>query len=197
MNRFVKVSIIMSLLTLLAIPAISCTGSQGLTGPAGPTGDTGPAGPRGETGLTGPQGIEGPEGPQGLAGPQGPPGPPRQIVVTWDYEDLAPWHNFAVVEAERRQSIRIKGSGFNYRDIITISICEDDIVMVEEIVANRCGAFETYATVPRIDYGPVSVKAWLYANIEEGEVISGELQATWPLDIVDELEIWEPWPPIL
>jgi hypothetical protein len=154
----------------------------------------GQPGPPGPAGPEGPPGPEGPLGPEGPAGPEGPPGPPRQIVVTWDYEDLAPWHNFAVVEAEPRQSIRIKGSGFNYRDIITISICEDDIVLVEEVVANRCGAFETYASIPRIDYGPVSVKAWLHTEIEEDEVVRGELQATWPLDIVSELEFWEPWP---
>ena len=84
---------------------------------------------------------------------------------------------------------------------MTISICEDDIVLVEEVVANRCGAFEVYARIPRstvIGYGPVTVRAWLNAAIsEDDEVTSGDLQATWPLDIVEELEIWAPWPPIL
>lgn len=197
MTRLAKVLITLTILALVLIPVTGCIGPQGPQGPPGPAGPPGATGPAGSPGGTGPPGPAGSEGPQGPEGSQGPPGPPRQIVVTWDYEDLAPWHNFAVVEAEPRQSIRIKGSGFNYRDIITISICEDDIVMVEEVVANSCGAFETYARIPRIDYGPVSVKAWLDAEIEEDEVVGGKLQATWPLDIVDELEFWEPWPIIL
>jgi hypothetical protein len=115
-------------------------------------------------------------------------------VVTWDYDDLAPWHNFAVVEAEPYQWIRIKGSGFEYRDIITISICEDDIVMVEEVLANKCGAFEVYTRVPDIDYGPVTVRAWLNATIDDDQVVTGDLQATWPLDIVPEIDVpyWGP-----
>ena len=104
---------------------------------------------------------------------------------------MSPWHSFAVVEAEPRQNIRIKGSGFNYRDIVTISICEYDIVLVEEVLANRCWAFEVYTRIPRstvIGYGPVTVRAWLNAEIsEDDEVTKGDLQATWPLDIVEEL----------
>jgi hypothetical protein len=197
MKKLNKVLIILTILALVLIPTVSCAGPQGvpgLTGPAGPQGATGPAGPAGPPGATGPAGLEGAEGPQG---PQGLPGPPRQIVVTWDYEDMAPWHNFAVVEAEPRQSIRIKGSGFSYRDIVTISICENNTVLVEEVLANRCGAFEVYTQLPRSSvtgYGPVTVRAWLNAEIsDDDEVTKGDLQATWPLDIVEELEIWEIW----
>lgn len=201
MKKMTKIIIVLTMLGLVLIPAVSCVGPQGVPGPAGPAGPAAAAGPAGPAGETGPTGSAGPEGPEGPQGPPGPPGPPRQIVVTWDYEDLAPWHNFAVVEAEPRQSIRIKGSGFNYRDIVTISICEDDIVLVEEVLANRCGAFEVYATIPKssvIGYGPVTVRAWLNADISaDDEVTKGDLQATWPLDIVDELEIWAPWPVIL
>lgn len=200
MKKLTKVFIVLTVLALVLIPAVSCAGPEGLQGPAGPAGAqgaTGPTGPQGATGPTGPAGPEGPEGPEGAEGPQGPPGPPRQIVVTWDPEDLAPWHNFAAVEVERHQSIRIKGAGFNYGDVVTISICRDNIVLVEEVVANRCGAFEAYATVPSISYGPVSVRAWLNAVISDDEVTRGDLQASWPLDIVDELEIWAPWPIIL
>ena len=197
MNKFKRILIIASLLALVAIPVISCAGPQGLQGPPGPTGATGPTGPQGATGSAGPTGSEGPQGPEG---PEGPPGPTRQIVVTWDPDELSPWHNFAVVEAQPRQNIRIKGSGFDYRDIITISICENDIVLVEEVLANRCGAFETFARLPSsadIDEGPVTVRAWLNAVIEDGEVVSGDLQATWPLDIVDEIIIPPSWPIII
>jgi len=162
-------------------------------------GQTGPQGPAGPQGPPGPEGPAGSEGPQG---PEGPPGPPRQIVVTWDPEDLSPWHNFAVVEVEPFQPVRIKGSGFNYRDIITVSICENDIVIVEEVLANRCGTFEVYTRMPKstkIDYGPVTVRAWLNAEIsEDDEVAEGDLQATWPLDIVEEIIYpWEWDGPIL
>jgi hypothetical protein len=197
MSRLRRILIITSLLALLAIPTMSCVGPQGLEGPPGPTGATGPAGPQGATGPAGPKGSEGPEGP---AGPSGPPGPTRQIVVTWDPGELSPWHNFAVVEAQPRQDIRIKGSGFSYRDIITISICENDIVLVEEVLANRCGAFEAFARLPssaNISEGPVTVRAWLNAKIEDGEVVSGDLQATWPLDIVDEIIVPPSWPILL
>ena len=162
------------------ILSAGCLSPQELQGPAGPTGPAGPAG------LVGPVGPEGPEGMQGE------PGPTRQIVITWDSEDFAPWHNFAAVEVEPQQSIRIKGSGFEYRDIITISICEDDIVLVAEVLANRCGAFEVYTSIPKsteIDYGPVTVRAWLNAEMEDGKVIMGDLQATWPLDIVPEIDV--------
>ena len=185
MKRLVKVMIPLVILAFVLMAITGCESLQGVQGPAGPAGTTGPAGPPGETGPAGSEGSEGPTGPQGQ------PGPPRQIVVTWDPEDLSPWHNFAVVEAEPRQSIRIKGSGFGYRDIVTISICEDDIVLVEEIVTNRCGAFEVYTKIPKstvIGYGPVTVRAWLNAEISgDDEVIKGDLQATWPLDIVEEL----------
>ena len=181
-------------LTLLLILSVGCAGPQGVQGPAGPEGPAGPAGP---VGPEGPAGPVGPVGPEGIQGDIGPAGPPRQIVITWDPEDLEPWHYFAAVEAEPRQSIRIKGSGFEYRDIITISICEDDIVLVEEVLANKCGAFEAYTLLPKsseIDYGPVTVRAWLNAEIEDGKVIDGDLQATWPLDIVPEIDVpfWGP-----
>ncbi len=189
MKRLVKVIIPLVLLVCVLIAVTGCEDLQGAKGPAGPPGQPGTTGSAGAPGATGPAGPEGPEG------PQGPPGPPRQIVVTWDPEDLSPWHNFAIVEAEPRQSIRIKGSGFGYRDIVTISICEDDVVLVEEVVTNRCGAFEVYTEIPKstvIDYGPVTVRAWLNAEISgDDEVIKGDLQATWPLDFVEELIL--PW----
>jgi hypothetical protein len=186
-KRLASLVVLISL-ALVLILSVGCTGSQGIQGPEGPAGPAGPAGP------VGPDGPVGPEGPQGDTGPAG---PPRQIVITWDPEDLQPWHYFAAVEAEPRQSIRIKGSGFEYRDIITISICEDDIVLVEEVLSNRCGTFEEYALLPKsteIDYGPVTVRAWLNAEIEDGKVIDGDLQATWPLDIVPEIDVpfWGP-----
>jgi hypothetical protein len=195
--RLFKVIIPLAILAVVLVTTVGCVGAEGPQGQPGERGLQGIAGPAGATGPAGPPGPEGPEGPEGPAGPQGIPGPTRQIVVTWDPEDLYPWHNFAVVEAEPRQSIRIKGSGFNYRDIITLSICEEDIVLVEEVLANRCGAFEVYTTLPRssdIGYGPVSVRAWLTADIEDDKVVKGVLQATWPLDIVEELVYpWE-WP---
>jgi hypothetical protein len=165
MKKLNKVLIILTILALVLIPTVSCAGPQGVPGL------TGPAGPQGATGPAGPAGPPGATGPAGLEGAEGPQGP--------------------------RQSIRIKGSGFSYRDIVTISICENNTVLVEEVLANRCGAFEVYTQLPRSSvtgYGPVTVRAWLNAEIsDDDEVTKGDLQATWPLDIVEELEIWEIW----
>ena len=172
-----KILLTLAISIALAVALIFSAGCL----PQGPVGATGPQGP---VGAAGPQGPVGPEGPEG---PQGEPGPPRQIVVTWN---IVPWHNFAAVEAQPNQSIRIQGSGFEYRDIITISICEDDVVLVEELLANSCGAFNVNTKIPgttKIDYGPVTVRAWLNAEIEDGKVVTGDLQATWPLDIVPEI----------
>jgi len=202
MKKLGKVMIPIVILAAFLITTTGCFLPPELQEAIGPQGPAGPAGPVGPQGPPGPEGPAGPEGPQGPEGTQGLPGPPRQIVVTWDIEVLSPWHNFAVVEVEPFQPVRIKGSGFNYRDIITISICENDIVIVEEVLANRCGAFEVFTRIPKsteIDYGPVTVRAWLNAEIsEDDEVIRGDLQATWPLDIVDELIYpWEWEGPII
>ena len=171
MKKLAGVFIILTIVVLALVPAISCTGpegSQGLPGPAGPQGSVGPQGTQGLRGL---------------------PGPTRQIVVTWDSDDYGAYSYFAIVEAMRGQKIRIKGAGFNSGDSVTISICKDNILLVKEIVANKCGAFEVYKKIPSdVALGPVSVRAWLNATISEDEVIGGDLQACWPLNIVRSLE---------
>jgi len=60
---------------------------------------------------------------------------------------------------------------------------------VKEVVANKCGAFEVEKKIPSdIALGGASVKAWLNATILDGEVTSGDLQASWPLNIVRSLQ---------
>jgi len=189
MKKLTGVFILLTIIFLALILAISCTGPAGLQGETGPQG---PAGPQGETGSTGPQGPAGPQGavgPQGETGPQGLPGPTRQIVVTWDYDEYGAYSYFAIVEAMRRQRIRIMGAGFELGDIVTISICKDDIVLVKEVDVNKCGAFEVSKRIPSdVSLGPVSVRAWLNATISEDEVIDGDLQACCPLNIVSSLD---------
>ena len=178
--------LIASLTALVLVPATGCTGPQGRTGPQGPQGIAGPQGPAGPQGLAGPTGPQGPAGPKG---PQGEAGPTRQIVVTGDPDEFGAYGYFAVVEAKRDQRIRIVGAGFDPEDSVTISIGRYDIVLVKEVTANNAGAFEVEKRIPSdVALGPTSVKAWLNASISGGEVISGDLQASWPLNIVRSLQ---------
>jgi len=192
MKKLTGVFILLTTIFLALILAISCTGPAGLQGEPGAMGPQGPAGPQGEPGamgLQGPAGPQGPTGPQGLRGLQGLPGPTRQIVVTRDYDEYGAYSYFAIVEAMRGQRIRIIGAGFELDDIVTISICKDDIVLVKEVDVNKCGAFEVSKRIPSdVSLGPVSVRAWLNASISGDEVIDGDLQACWPLNIVRSLE---------
>ena len=203
MKMFGKTFIVLVVATLILVPLFGCGGAAGPQGPPGPAGPLGPAGapgsdgPAGEIGPTGP---DGPEGPEGSAGPQGLPGPTRQIVVTWDPEDeiiyFGPMASLATVEAYPEQGIRIKGACFDPEDIVTISICEDNRVLVEEVEANDCGAFEVFVALPsasKLSYGPVSVRAWLNASISLHKVKSGDLQCCWPLDIVEEEYFFIKW----
>jgi hypothetical protein len=83
--------------------------------------------------------------------------------------------------------IRIKGAGFNPGDFVLITICEDDTILTEAI-ANDCGAFEVFASVPPLPFGVVSIKAWVTEVIE----------AVWPVNIVESIEWpWEEGPLVL
>lgn len=187
MNKLTRLFIPLTIISVILVLLTGCAGPAGLQGTAGPQGSVGPQGPAGPQGAAGPQGEQGPVGPEGSQGLQGPPGPTRQIVVTWDPDDWEPWSCLATVEVMPEQDVRIKGAGFDKGDDVTISICRDNMVWVEEITANSCGAFEKYTTVPDISLGPVTVRAWLNADIDGDEVVDGDLQACWPLDIVDHI----------
>lgn len=89
------------------------------------------------------------------------------------------------------QSIQIKGAGFDPDDsvMLTISIGEDDVVLGRKVTANDYGAFDVSRTIPEdVDYGATSMKAWLDADVSGDQVIEGDLQAVWPLDIVESLQ---------
>jgi hypothetical protein len=166
MKTLGKIFIILTLIAIVLVPAVGCAG------PAGPAGPSGSAGPQ---------------------GPQGDPGPTRQIVVTWDPKEFWGFAYFAVVEAMPGQSIRIKGACFDPEDIVIITICKDNLPLAEA-EANDCGAFEVYATLPSappLTYGPVSVRAWIDVDGDGILFEKGELQACWPLDIVEFVE--PPW----
>jgi len=194
MKTLGKIFIVLTLMALILVPVVGCAGPAGPEGPTGPQGPAGPAGPAGAAGPAGPTGPAGPAGPAGPQGPQGDPGPTRQIVVTWDPQYYWGWSSFAVVEAMPLQPIRIKGACFDPGDIVIITICKHDLVLVEEVIANDCGAFEVYTTLPSappLTYGPVSVRAWIDVD-GDGILVKGELQACWPLDIVEFIEIFPP-----
>lgn len=116
-------------------------------------------------------------------------------MVTWDPYDedifFGPMGFLGAVEAYPGQYIRIKGACFEPGEDVIISICQNDIVLTEA-TANICGAFEVFAFlpgVPPMSYGPVSVKAWCDMD-GDGDY---ELQACWPLDIVQEDYFFETW----
>ena len=184
----------LALLLVLALVIVPIAGCQGEQGPQGPAGSAGPAGPQGEQGPEGEQGPQGEQGPEGEQGPAGPAGPPRQIVVTWSpldpYIFFGPMSALTTVEVYPEQQIRIKGSGWEPDQEITLTICEDDYLLAE-VIANDCGAFEVFVVLPSappLDYGPVSVKAWVIHT--DGLF---HLEATWPLDIVDEGYFFGTW----
>ncbi len=173
MKVITKVLLLLLVFSLFIIPIASCKGDVGLTGPTGPAGPTGPTGPAG------------PVGPTGLTGPAGPVGPARQIVVTWNpnhpfFTGHTGYCSFTTVEVEPYMPIRIKGAGFNPDDVILLTICENDTILAEAI-ANDCGAFEVFATVPVLPLGVVSIKAW----------VNDVMEAVWPVNIVEYIE-W-PW----
>jgi len=99
-----------------------------------------------------------------------------QIVVSWEPKYFPFWGCFAVLDVQPEKPIRIKGSGFEPKDKVKVTICDLDKAL-GEAVANKCGAFEIHTNVPALPLGVVSVKAWV------GKVI----KATWPVDIVKEL----------
>lgn len=209
-------ALLIILLLLVPLVASMCAGPMGPAGAQGPTGPQGPAGAQGPTGAQGPQGpAGGPAGPQGPAGgqgpagaqgPPGPPGPTQQIVVTYDLEQFPMHHTFTVVDVYVYQMVRIKGAGFTPGDQVTLTICENNVVLdLQELdylawklfdikdvaIANACGAFEVYTIIPHVypSYWPpqhVTVRAW----------VSGNVQCVWPLNIWPEAEfwIWHPYP---
>ena len=174
------------LIVLTLIPAMGCAELQGPTGPQGP------AGPQGMTGPPGPQGTTGPVGPEGFLGSkgaQGIPGPTRQIVATWSTVQYGAYGYYAVIEAKAGQRIRILGAGFDPEDSVTISICQRNYILVKDVIANECGAFETSEKLPSdISIGPITVRAWLNAIVSDDRVLGGDLQACWPLNIVTALK---------
>ena len=211
MKKAGKIIAFLIIISLILLPLAACAEGQGPTGPQGPQGppgaqgDRGPIGQPGKAGPTGPVGDTGPTGPTGAEGETGDPAlatPIRQIVVTWDFEGdmdgmyIGPFSFLTAVEVYPGQSVRIKGAGFDdaVDEYVYISICEDDIYLDKKLV-NDCGAFELYTTVP-LTLTPgtvVTVRAWLDATISGGEVIPGDLQAVWPLDIISQADFDDDW----
>jgi hypothetical protein len=99
------------------------------------------------------------------------------IVVSWEPKEYRVYGCFAVLDAQAKMPVRIKGAGFNPKEGIKITACEKDI-FVAEAKTNACGAFEVHVNLPAaLPFGVISVKAWV------GKV----LKAVWPLDIVEKL----------
>jgi hypothetical protein len=170
----------------------------GATGPQGPAG---PAGPQGEQGEQGPRGLTGATGPMGPQGIQGDVGPNATIVVTdptFDpYSDL--YGAFAICyiflgsgPGPWSRDAYVYGSNFPAGSYVSITICETDIILDEDVLVNACGAFRTTITISTTDFPLTSlyicsVKAWVDVG-EDGFDGDDELYACWPLSILWETE---------
>lgn len=196
MKNLIKVAVVLMVLLMVSFTLAGCTGAQGPQGPAGPTGATGPTGP------AGPQGIQGPAGPAGPQGPQGPAGPPgttgqsgltTQLVVC--NLNISTNEYYAICSCYVDQTLVIFGSCFTPGDTVTISICDQNCVLVQA-VADNCGGFMALAKInnlPTIQFNyvydnyhskVVSVRAWTHATIDSNnKVVSGTMIANWPLYI--------------
>jgi hypothetical protein len=99
------------------------------------------------------------------------------IVVTWEPRKYQFWGCFAVLDALPKMPVRIKGAGFNPREVVEITACEKNIPVAKAKV-NACGAFEVHANLPAaLPIGVISIKAW----------VEKKLRAVWPLDIMEKL----------
>jgi hypothetical protein len=100
------------------------------------------------------------------------------IVISWEPKKYGVYGCFAILDAQPKMPVRIKGAGFAPRSVVKITACEKDIFVAEAKV-NACGAFEVHVNLPStLPIGVISVKAWA-----GGE----KLVAVWPLDVVKEL----------
>ncbi len=99
------------------------------------------------------------------------------IVVSWEPKKYGFYGCFAILDAQAKMPVRIKGGGFRPQEKVKITACEKDI-FIGTAVTNACGAFELHVNLPAaLPLGVISVKAWA----EDG------LKAVWPLDIVRRL----------
>jgi len=104
-------------------------------------------------------------------------------VIEYEWKYIVTW------QAWYGQEVVLKGSGFDPGVAVTITLCEDNSIWIEEVIPNECGAFEVFTVIPQwVSLGPVSVRAWYAYDViqgDPGQVLAGLVQATWPLDIWD------------
>lgn len=219
--KVLVITVLIVLVMIPVLSCAGPVGPEGPPGTAGPQGPTGAQGPQGPPGPQGPQGPPGPQGPQGLIGaPRQIIVSWDPYYEYDDFADFyfGPFGFNAIVDAFPGQRLRIQGAGFTPGDELVLTIDKDNIVLdlqefhlrpaeyrlgdyyhIEEdtVVANECGAFRVHTHLPPIgeglsDYRTVSLNVWLNASISEGYVVSGDLQASWPLKIMSYNE-WKEW----
>ena len=177
MKKAGKIIAFLIIIALIVVPLTACPGQQGPVGPAGPAGpqgekgERGPMGPPGEAGPRGPRGPEGPAGPPGATGAKGPAGTSAEIVVTrigyFDVPGANGPFGYATCEIPFSEGswaeFEIYGSCFEPGDKVTISVCDENIVLrlmvyvdgegyeswydSDYVIANECGAFRVKATI--------------------------------------------------
>jgi len=213
-----KIGIIIAFLiviSLLLVPLAACQGPQGPKGPEGPegpmglkgedgppgppgrdTGDPGPQGPQGDPGPQGPIGPQGEKGERGLRGPAGPmgvPGPagPNATIVVAYYNPGGSDTVISEFTGYGSYPIIVYGSNFVPGDVVHLTICTTDIVLVEDITVNACGAFVTASitlledpdTGVVVPEGMWSVKAYVETDGTAGFSAGDVRWACWPLEV--------------
>ena len=202
MKKAGKIIAFLIIIALIVVPLTACAGPPGASGAPGPMGPQGPAGAPGKQGPPGSEGEPGLMGPRGFPGEDGEDGdlgPVAQLVVCMHWEDDG-WGLYPACSAYPGQPMFILGACFPPDEWVTITICDENCVWVDEVKTNDCGAF----LIPEIaifdmpdedqlddlldDYcgDVVSVRAWIDAEIDDGKVVDGELWANWPLVIICE-----------
>jgi hypothetical protein len=171
MRKVGKIIAFLIIVALIVVPLTACPGQQGPAGPAGP------AGPQGEKGERGPMGPPGDSGVRGLRGPEGPQGDPGDPGDPGERGAIGPNATIVVIDSSYdavvgySQAWAVVGSNFEPGDIVTLTICENDYILAENLLVNDCGSFFCTVTLPEPTDFEVSLKAW----------VDGEIWACWPI----------------
>jgi hypothetical protein len=130
----------------------------------------------------------------GLQGSRGPAGPNATIVVAY----YNPGGSDTVITEFTGYitfPIIVYGSNFVPGQHVNLTICENDIVLAENITVNACGAFVTTSiTLDELADGGVVVPEGMLsvkAYVDDGDGVFGagdELWACWPLEVNWERE---------
>jgi hypothetical protein len=154
MKNVIRLSILVALVLLIAVPLASCAGAEGPEGPQGPEGAQGPEGPQGPAGVTVGFIIKESEAPYTIPG-----------VV---YLDMTYYVGLAGLEPDEEVIL----STFDYPD--------GNLIEVTTVIADSRGIVDELISLPSsILYDANAIYAWVDDN---GNTVmdDGELRACLP-----------------